>query len=353
MDQRVRVPERLEVVAAALEDHVRMRLHRPLVGGGLLRPPPLRRREAREEERVRAEHERDLGEHLRQPLVEVGVLEERGERELAGDLLERVVRTEEDRLPRAFPPRDRREAVHLRVAHRHRVRREQRVLLDVHPARRLVRDEVAPGEDDVRQVRRLLLVGDEEPAVAVVENRHERARGEALGRVVGQRLVLVDDRAEHDVRVERQGALRVGVVERADGVAVALPQRVHRLRERLAQERLAARDAGGHGDGAVEARIRRETRVDALAGEHGGVAHEEGHLEPLPARELRAAGVRERRVPRAQARRERGEPFGLGAREPLGAHALAHALRRNEGRQEADEALADHEGLSDAAVRLK
>ena len=78
VDQRVRVPERLEVVAAALEDHVRVSLHRLLVGGRLLRPPPLVRRQAREEERVRTEHERDLGEHFRQPLEEVRVLQERG-----------------------------------------------------------------------------------------------------------------------------------------------------------------------------------------------------------------------------------------------------------------------------------
>ena len=174
VDQRVGIRKRLKVVAALLELDVGERRHLRAVGVRLLRPPPFRRGEAREEERMRTEHEVDLRKLRGQLQVHVRMLQERRQRQAVRIPVDGVVRTEDHATARAHMRPHRREPVHLAVPDGARARGERRIPRHAHRARRLVRDEIAPGERDVREKRRLLLVREEQPAVAVVDDRDQR-----------------------------------------------------------------------------------------------------------------------------------------------------------------------------------
>ena len=252
------------------------------VPGRPLGPPPLRRREPREEERMRPEHEIDIREHRGKAPEEVRMLEERRKREAVRLPVYGVVRTYHHLLPRrpcaAFSifhftflkP------VHLAVADGERVVREERVLCGAHRPGRLVGHEIAPREDDVREERRLPLVREEESAVAVVEYRDKRAFRKPLSRPVGIRLVLVEHGGENDVRIKAPPPPGGGVVEPHHRPRIAPFQRTRGLVERFAQEFVSPRHARGDGDERPEARVVAHLQEDGLAREHGRVADEEG-----------------------------------------------------------------------------
>ena len=215
---------------------------------------------------MRTEHEVDLREHLRQLQQQVRMEEERRQRQTVRRLVDRVVRAENHlfapRRAQSRPARlQRLQAVHLAVARDDDVRGEVRVARDVHRPRRLVGDEVAPGEDDVGEERRLFLVREDESAVAVVEEDNERALRKPLSRPVWESLVLVDDGREDQIRLEAFRALRLGIVQPPHCARISRLQRVHGLLQRLAQERLNASPRVTRGATAMNGSKRGSSRI--------------------------------------------------------------------------------------------